>query len=282
MKPVLLEILGWPLRTYGALVGACLVVGMTLVLRYGRRSGIDQHALLDAVFASVIGGIVGSRLLYIIVHARDFLDQPLGALKLWEGGMMYFGGLLFGMVCGIFVAWRRGLDLWPALDTVAPAMGPSQGIGRVACLAAACCYGGEWNHPLAVTFHDPLSSVPAGLLGVPLLPVQVLQIAEGILLWGVGLWALKRRRWHGEAFLLVMAVAGATRFVLEGLRDDDARGFFLQDTFGKSLSTSRLLGLGMIAGAAAIWLWKRSRARAPVSTPPEGTSPGVAESAPAA
>ena len=281
MKPVLVEILGWPLRGYGAFVGAALVISMTLVLRYGRRIGIPMQPLLDAAFASVIGGIVGGRLLYILVHARDFLDSPLSALRVWEGGMMYFGGLLVGMVLGIVVAVRRGLPLWPSLDTIAPALGAGQALGRMACLIAGCCYGMEWHGPWSIAFHDELSSVPPSMLGVPLLPTQVLQIAEGLLLWGLGAWMFRRRRWDGQAFLVTMAAAGATRFVIEGLRDDDARGFFFEAWFGHTFSTSRVLGLVMIAGAAIAWAVRAARHVEP-RVDDGGPEPGMAGPAPAA
>lgn len=267
MKPILVELFGWPLRGYGAFVGAALVIGMTLVMRHGRRIGVAPQGLLDAAFASVVGGLAGGRLLYVAVHAREFAGDPLGALRLWEGGMMYFGGLLVGMVTGIVVAIRRGLVLWPALDTVAPALGPGQALGRMACLIAACCYGPEHHGAFAVTFTDPASSVPSHLLGVPLLPVQVLQIGEGLLLWAIGAWAFRRRRWDGQAFLLVMGAAGLTRFVLEGLRDDDARGFLLEARFGHTFSTSRVLGLAMIAGAIVGWVWRARTHAAPVFRP---------------
>lgn len=263
MKPVLIWIYDWPLRGYGAFVGACLVVGMTLVMRYGRRNGLPVQGLLDAAFASVIGGIVGSRLMYVVVHYRD-LASPLEALKVWEGGMMYFGGLLLGMFVGVFVALRRGLSLWPAVDTVAPALGAGQAIGRVACLIAGCCYGMEMKGPWSIQFPpSDFSSVPASLWGVPLLPAQVLQIAEGLFLWALGVWAFKRKRFDGQPFILVMGTAGVTRFLIEGLRDDDARGFFFQEQFGHTFSSSRVLGLAMIAGAAAAYLLRTLQYSAP-------------------
>lgn len=264
MKPVLLWISEWPLRGYGAFVGACLVVGMSLVMRYGRRIGLPAQGLLDAAFGAVIGGIVGSRLLYVLVHSSDFIEAPLSALRVWEGGMMYFGGLLSGMIVGSVIAVRRGVNLWAGLDTIAPAMGASQAIGRVACLIAGCCYGAEIESAWAVTFpHEELSSIPPLQQGAPLLPIQILQIGEGIFLWWLGVWAFKRRKWDGQAFLLIMGVAGLTRFVLEGLRDDDARGFFMQETFGKTLSTSRVLGLAMIAAAILAFVVRNARQAAP-------------------
>jgi len=276
VKPVLVWIYEWPLRGYGAFVGACLVVGMSLVMRYGRRSGLPVQGLLDAAFASVIGGIVGSRLLYVLVHYRDFMEAPLTALRVWEGGMMYFGGLLSGMVVGSIVAIKRGVNLWAGLDTVAPAMGASQAIGRVACLIAGCCYGMEIGGPWAISFpHDELSSIPSILQGVPLLPVQVLQIGEGLFLWWLGVWLFKHRRFDGQPFLIVLGVAGLTRFVLEGLRDDDARGFFFQETFGRTFSTSRVLGLGMMAAALVALVIRHTRQAAP-----RGDLPVVPEVAP--
>lgn len=263
MKPVLVWIYDWPLRGYGAFVGACLVVGMTLVMRYGRRGGLPAQGLLDAAFASVIGGIVGSRLMYIAVHFRTF-ESPLDALKVWEGGMMYFGGLLLGMFVGIAVALRRGITLWAAVDTVAPSLGAGQAIGRVACLIAGCCYGMEMHGPWSIAFPpSDHSSVPPGLWGVPLLPTQVLQIAEGLFLWGLGVWLYKRRKWDGQPFIVVMGVAGLTRFLIEGLRDDDARGFFLEAQFGHTFSSSRVLGLAMIAGALAAYALRTFQYSAP-------------------
>ena len=263
MKPVLIWIQDWPLRGYGAFVGACLVVGMTLVMRYGRRSGLAPQGLLDAAFASVIGGIVGSRLMYVVVHFRS-LESPLDAFRVWEGGMMYFGGLLLGMFVGVAVALRRGMKLWPAVDVVAPSLGAGQAIGRVACLIAGCCYGMEHQSAWSITFPAvELSSVPPALQGIPLLPVQVLQIGEGVLLWALGVYAYKYRRFDGQPFILVMGVAGLTRFLIEGLRDDDARGFFMEETFGHTFSSSRVLGLAMILGAIVAYGIRTLRHAAP-------------------
>lgn len=253
MKPVLLWLGDYPIRGYGAFVGAALVISMTLVMRYGRRIGLRQDYLLDSAFASVIGGLIGARLMYVLVHAGDFTGDPFAVLRVWEGGMMYFGGLVLGIVSGTVVAIRKGLPIWSAVDCVAPAMGAGQAIGRVACLVAACCYGpphaGEWG----IVFTDPYASAP---LGVPLLPVQIFQIIEGMVLWAFGSWLFKHRTFDGQAFLGTLALAGFSRIVMEGFRGDDARGFFLQPVFGETISSSRAVGVGLIVVSLGLMIWR--------------------------
>ena len=89
------------------------------------------------------------------------------------------------------------------------------------------------------------------------------------------MWLFKHRRFDGQPFLIVLGVAGLTRFVLEGLRDDDARGFFFQETFGRTFSTSRVLGLGMMAAALVALVIRHTRQAAP-----RGDLPVVPEVAP--
>lgn len=259
MKPILLELFGFPIRGYGAFVGAALVISMSIVMRYGRRLGLKQEALLDASFASVIGGLVGGRLMFVIVHWRDFVGDPLSIFQVWEGGMMYFGGLVLGIASGTVVAIRKGLPIWRGVDTIAIAMGPGQALGRVACVVAGCCYGPRHDGPWAIVFTDPNASIPqgpGGLNGVPLLPVQIFQVFEGLALFAFALILFRYRRWDGQTFLLTLAAAGFTRIVMEGLRDDPARGFVLESVFGQTLSSSRAVGLALIAGSLALYAYR--------------------------
>ena len=96
----------------------------------------------------------------------------------------------------------------------------------------------------------------------------------------LGTWAFRKRRWDGQAFLIVMGAAGFTRFVMEGLRDDDARGFFFQEQFGKTFSTSRLIGLAMIAAAIVTFVVRSVRQQAPRGDLPIVDSTALPETGP--
>ncbi len=276
MKPILVWLHGLPLvgdlpiRGYGAFVGISLLVVMGLGVRYARKQGLPHDRFLDASFLAILGGLVGGRVMYVLVHAREFEGDPMAAFKVWQGGMMYFGGLLLGIAVGVGAAWRLGVRLWPALDCIAPTLGIGQAIGRLGCLVAGCCYGPASDSRFAMAFGDPAAAIPPSLRGVPLVPVQLLQVLEGGVLWALGWWAFRRRRFDGEAFVAVLGLAGLTRIVLEGLRADEARGFLLPALFGDAISSSRAVGGGMIAVALGIWLWRRG-----ASAPRAETRPAV-------
>ena len=205
--------------------------------------------------------------MYVLVHLGDFSGDPLAVLRVWEGGMMYFGGLVLGILFGSWTAVRLGLPLWRAVDPVAPMIGAGQAVGRVACLAAGCCYGKVWAGSLALTFHDPMAAVPPSVLGAPLILTQVLQIGEGLLLWALGAWLSRRRTWDGQAFLWTVAAAGVTRSLLEELRGDAARGFLMPGTFGEALPSSRVVGIAMVVIALGVTISRSMRARTPAVSP---------------
>lgn len=268
MKPILFWLGEWPVRGYGAFVGAALVISMSLAVRYARRSGLSPERFLDASFAGVVGGLLGGRLMFVLVHAKDFAHDPLAAIRIWEGGMMYFGGLVLGTVAAVLAARRLRVPVWAGLDCIAPAIGAGQAVGRVACLLAGCCYGPPHDGPLGIAFHADGTAAP---IGVSLLPVQLFQVAEGLLLFAFGAWAFRHRRWSGQAFLATLALAGVTRFLMEGMRGDAARGFLLPELLGETLSSSRAISIGFVVVVAALWTW-RSRANAARSVP-DGAAP---------
>jgi phosphatidylglycerol---prolipoprotein diacylglyceryl transferase len=267
VHPVLFFLGRIPIRAYGAFVGAALVAGMSMVVRYGRRNGLPGDRLLDATYAGVVAGLVGGRVMYVLVHLGDFRADPMAALRVWEGGMMYFGGLVLGVIVGCLAAHRAGLSIWRSADCIAPAIGAGQAVGRVACLAAGCCYGKVCSWPIAISFHDHLAAIPPDLLGRSLIPTQVLQMGEGLFLWVLGAWMFRRKTWDGQAFLYTFAAAGVTRALLEELRGDSARGFLLPSILGDSMPSSRVVGVAMVMVALGIAAAKTIRARSTPATP---------------
>jgi phosphatidylglycerol:prolipoprotein diacylglycerol transferase len=273
VHPVLIWLGSIPVRAYGAFVGAALVTGMSLCVRYARRVGIPGERMLDATYASVVAGLIGARLMYVLVHIGDFTNDPMAALRVWEGGMMYFGGLVMGIVVGSWAAIRLKVPIWSGVDCIAPAMGAGQAVGRIACLAAGCCYGKKYAGMWSITFSDPLAAAPPHLA---LIPTQALQIGEGLLLWWFGAWMFKHRRWDGQAFLYTLAAAGVTRSLLEELRGDSARGFFMPSMFGESMPSSRVVGIALVAAAVGVTIVRTAKMRAAGSSGSGGVSPSRA------
>lgn len=224
MFPTLLDLGFLHLRTYGACMAVGFLACWTLAERLsGRR---DMGNLFIALMAS---GVVGSRAAYVIEHWRaEFASRPLDVVRIDQGGLMFYGGLILAVA--VFFAWclarrERPLALADLLCTVIPL---GHACGRVGCFFYGCCYGRLSASPLAVTFpmHSPAwyEQVSAGLIAptaprsLAVLPTQLFEAAALLALFAALLAVYLKRRRHTAGLYLVGY--GVLRFGMEYLRGD--------------------------------------------------------------
>lgn len=270
MKPTLFFIgfgaHAFPVHSYGFLIAIGLVVGVAISLPRGRSVGLETGATLDLTFYSVAVGLLGARLLYVLMHASEYvrlcggmglprsLDQKVydctAPLRFWQGGLVFLGGAVLSAAVMLLYARRRGLNLGDVADVLAPSVSIAHVFGRIGCFMVGCCYGKPW----ASGVHFPPDSVAyleflghrAIQVGAPSTPgVHPTQLYEsaGELLIFIGLLGLWRRRKFPDAVALGYAFAyGVLRFCIEIFRGDDVRGFLFQ---------ARLPGLARVLGLPA-------------------------------
>lgn len=246
MHPVLIQIGGFEIHTYGVLLAIAWLAGMTYLDIQMRRHEFPAHAASELVMWALLGSIVGARILFLVVEYPAWTGDVWGAI-FSRSGFVFYGGLAGGLAAGMTYAARRGLSMRVTLDLIAPSLALGMGIGRLGCLAAGCCYGAECRLPWAITFHDPASLAP---LGVSLHPAQLYLSAKGFILFGFLHAVLKRRHFDGQVFALYLMAFSLLRFLIEFLRDDP-RGQY------GPFSTSQWIGI--VAFALGIWLYRRWR-----------------------
>jgi phosphatidylglycerol:prolipoprotein diacylglycerol transferase len=229
------------LHTYGLLVALGFLAALVVVMRGARREGLPPEAVLDLAFVAILAAIVGSRLLYVLFNLRDYLGDPLRVFKVWEGGLIFHGGLLLAIPACLYVVRRSRLPAWVTADVFAPAIALGQAIGRVGCFAAGCCYGAPWDPPFCVTFTNPESLAP---LNVPLFPSQLFAFASGIVVFGVLVAYRARRRAAGQVFWLYLVLASAARLAEDAFRGTEAKSAILP---WLSATQAISLGLGLVA-----------------------------------
>ena len=216
--------------------------------RFRQASGLDARALEDLLFWGAVGVVVGGRLGYVLFYRpAHYLQHPLEALAIWQGGMAFHGGLL-GVI--VAIAWwcrARGLRLLPVMDVVAPSVPLGLAAGRLGNFINGELWGRITDVPWAMVF-------PQAGDGLPRHPSQLYQFAgEGLLLFVLLWWYAARPRPAGAvagAFLFGYAVL---RFLAEFARQPDA---FL-GTLALGLTMGQLLCVPM--AAAGVWLWLRAR-----------------------
>jgi len=260
MLPVLFKIGPLTLHTYGVLLAAAYLTGMWVVVRSAGEAGADVDQVLDWMFWGIVGAILGARLLYVVVNLHHYAAHPIEIVQVWKGGLVFYGGVFGGFVAAMLYLLPRHLPAWQWADFVAPALALGQGVGRMGCLAAGCCYGKPTGVPWAIHFHNPASLAP---LDVGLHPTQIYDSLCGVAIFAV-LWAFRRhKRFDGQLMLLYLFLYTVARTTVELFRGDQERGLF----FGGHLSISQLISIALLCTAALLY-WHRSRtATRPGATP---------------
>ncbi|HEY6001122.1 MAG TPA: prolipoprotein diacylglyceryl transferase [bacterium] len=234
------------LHTYGVLVALGFLAALAIVLRGARRAGLPAEPVLDVAFVAVLAAIVGSRLLYVLFNLREYAAHPLRALAIWEGGLVFHGGLLLAVPLCYLTVRRAGLPAWEVADLFAPGIAIGQAIGRVGCFAAGCCYGAPWDPPLCVTYTHPESLAP---LNVPLFPSQLFATAAGVVVFAALVAYRPRRRAPGQVFWLYLILAALARMVEDAFRGAQAKLAVLP-----WLSATQAISLALAVVALALFV----------------------------
>lgn len=251
MYPVLLNIGRFNIYTYGVMIALGLLVGVFLARRQAVREGIDPDKIVDVTFYVLLVALIGSRLLFVFMNFQQYAHNPIKALKIWEGGLVFYGGLLPAVAIGIWYIKRIGLPLWPVTDIFAPSVAIGHAIGRIGCFFAGCCYGKACSLPWAVTFKDPRSLAP---LGTSLHPTQLYSSISLFLIFAFLIFLRRRKRFHGELFWSYILIYSIVRFLMEFLRGDP-RGSVLGGLF----STTQAIGIPLAGISVFMFLYLRKR-----------------------
>ncbi len=242
MHPILYEIGPFTLHTYGVLVALGFLAGITLALHLGKKEGFPKEKIVDIGFYSLLAAIVGSRLLFVVIEYKHFIENPIDIFKLWEGGLVFFGGLLLAFFVLVIYFKKHVLPLWKTLDLFAPSLAIGHAIGRLGCFSAGCCHGKPTNVPWGITFDNPDS---LAILGTPLHPTQLYESGSELVIF-IFLMLLRRRKsFNGQIFWSYVLLYSVARFIIEFFRGDRARGFIYND-FSIAQSISSVLFLAAI------------------------------------
>jgi phosphatidylglycerol---prolipoprotein diacylglyceryl transferase len=182
--------------------------------------------------------------------------------KFWAGGLTYYGGFIGASAMAYWLLKRDRFPFWKAADMAGFAVPLGLGFGRMGCLLAGCCFGLRTESALGLSFPpgSPASEAQFKLHELSSArmashPVHPTQIYESAMSFAIAAFCLLyvhgRKRYDGQVFVMFLGLYALGRFLLELVRADDRGGLL-------GLSTSQLIGLGVIGVAVAIHL-RRSR-----------------------
>jgi phosphatidylglycerol:prolipoprotein diacylglycerol transferase len=254
MYPVLFE---WgPIRlfTYGLFLAIAFLSAIYVAAREAKRLGLPVPRFYDLCFYIVLAALIGSRLAYVLLDLPTFLAHPLKIFALWEGGLVFQGGVALGMITALFYMRKHHLPWRLCLDSLGLGTPVGQFFGRLGCFMAGCCYGSPSDLPWAVTFAHPQTLCP---VKEALHPAQLYEAFLALGVFGLLNLVKTRKKFDGQLMLTYFALAGLVRFIVEFFRHPgDYRGPVL---FGwMPLTQAVALALAVVCGALVLWWARRS------------------------
>jgi phosphatidylglycerol:prolipoprotein diacylglycerol transferase len=223
------------LQTFGLCFALAFLAAGALVWKRFGELGRPHDWGYEMGFAALVGGLVGSRVYFLVQNYSEVKGDLIG--NLFSGsGLVWYGGAIGGALAVLAWAWWRDFLNLTLLDVAAPA----HALGRCGCqLSGDGDYGKPWNGPWAMAY--PHGTEPTT---VTVQPTPVYEtLAMGVGAWI--LWQLRERVRPGCLFALYLVYAGTERFLVEFLRRNT------RDALG--LTTAQLESLVMVI-AGLVWI----------------------------
>ncbi len=257
---------GLKISNYGLAIAIAFVVGIWLAVREANRSPSPPTMghLFDLSFWILIFGMVGARVLFIIVSFEDYVNlcvapelvegsegvkDCFAVLKFWKGGLVFFGGFLGAAIAALVYTRKHKISFLRAADVMIPSLALGHFFGRLGCLSAGCCFGQQTNVPWSVSFPQGAAPFQAEFEGlrtatpanpdawVALLerghsalihPTQLYEASAEFLFFVMLILMRPRKRFHGQLVATWLVLYSMLRFVVEFYRGDKIRGFVFE------------------------------------------------------
>ena len=262
--PELFQLGPFTLRWYGLLIAAAVLIGLNLSSRLARSRNLDNGLISDLLPLLVLASVIGARVYYVAFEWRNYSDNWIKALAIWEGGIAIHGALIAGTLTLIlFCRWRRQ-SFWDLLDVLVPSLALGQAIGRWGNFFNSEAFGVPTDLPwkLFIPYQNrPVVYADAQFFHPTFLYESIWNLFLFLLLV-----ALFRRGEQGKMTLPPGALAciylvgySLGRIWIEGLRIDPLCLGALPPACEGGLRIAQLVsGLLMLAGATGLfWLYAR-------------------------
>jgi phosphatidylglycerol:prolipoprotein diacylglycerol transferase len=154
--------------------------------------------------------------MYVVTHWPEYSGNWASVFAVWEGGLTFYGGFIFGTLAAMIYSRKLGIPFWRLSDIAAPGFAIGLGLGRVGCFLNGCCFGKPAELPWAVAFPGQEA---AGLAaGCRVHPTQIYEALFGFALFGM-LWSIRHKKYFdGFKVSLMFLLYGLWRFFTDYFR----------------------------------------------------------------
>ncbi len=242
MHPVLFRLGGFTISTFGIMMVTGFFAGWVILTRELARKGLAPRDAQTVVLIAAFGGVLGSKLYYLLDHWDELARDVFGMITS-RGGLTWYGGFILATLLLVLFARARRIPVLRGLDCMAPALTLGYAVGRIGCYLVGDDYGRASTVAWAVAFPEGAPPTAAAVH-----PTQVYETLASAAVFAF-LWSRRRRPAPDGALVFQWFIlAGVERFLVEFLRTNEP---VLQ-----GLTEAQLLSVGMVlvgvAGLAAV------------------------------
>ena len=245
-----------PVHSYGFMMAVGFFIAIYVAKRKAEKEGIDPSIIGDLAIYILGASLIGARIFYVIQNIGEYKGSFFDVFKVYQGGLVYYGGLIAAFITIIVFSKIKKLDFFNLMDITIMSAILGLAFGRIGCFLNGCCYGDVVNSDFfcAVKFPKSVDSLgyvdgspvflhhyEQGLVklsdssSLPVHPTQIYAFCACILIFFAlnALW--KYRKNNGEVLLFFGIIYSLYRFCIEFLRDDNP-GLFNSLTISQNIS----------------------------------------------
>lgn len=248
MRLILFNLFGFKVYSYGLMIGIGIIAAVVILNSKAKRLGYNENSIFNMIIITVLSGVLGGKLLFIITNLGEFIKNPMSIITNFGYGFVVYGAIIAGMVSIILYSKKNKWDTLEVFDLVVPGLVIAQGFGRIGCFLAGCCYGAETTSFLSVVF-------PENSLAIPHVHLHPTQIYSSVFDFVLGIFLImysRKKRDSGKAFSFYLICYSIGRFAIEFLRDD------IRGSIGM-LSTSQFISVFTLILGICIFVYSSKK-----------------------
>lgn len=250
MHPILFKIGDFAIYTYGLTMALAFVIAFGWVFQEARRLGENLDDYYNLCLITLVGGVIGARILYIVTTWKEFSGHLVRMLNLREGGLVWYGGvLLVAIMIWGYARWKK-MSLYRITDIMSAPLMVGLAVGRLGCLMSGCCYGCPTDLPWGIRYPRSVL-LPVEITGVKVHPSPIYEMIASLVIAGVLAILQRRKTREGQPTWILFLLYSVVRYVLEFYRGDQLRGFVIPGY----MSTSQFISIPLVI-ISIIMLWR--------------------------
>jgi phosphatidylglycerol:prolipoprotein diacylglycerol transferase len=243
MLPILIKFGVLSIRTYGVFVAIGVFLAYRYVLKNSLKQQINVEFISNLTFIILITAFLGARIFYVVLNFDYYRNDLLSIIKIWEGGLVLYGGVLVSLICGILYILIKKQNFLAIFDLYAPALFLGISFGRLGCFSAGCCYGKPTESFFGVVFSHSESLAP---IGIKIFPTQLFESFYSFIIFVILHNFFVKEKFKNYLLFLGLIFYSILRFLNEFLRGDD-RGVLIFGLYPSQFISIILIILNIFA-----------------------------------